>query len=432
MSLWRHRDFLLLWGGQTISETGAAVTQLALPLTAVVALKASTFQVGLLTAATTLAFAVIALPAGALVERRPKRPIMIAADAGRMALIASIPVAWAAGVLTMAQLYAVAITTGICGVFFDVCYLSYLPGLVRTEHLMNANGKMSATVSLAELAGPGLGGGLVGAFGPAPSMAADAISFAASVAALLGIRHREARPASGAPAAPGAPAAEASRPSLRADIAEGLRFVFGHRTLRKVAACTGTANMFIAMTTAVQVIFLVRVLRVPPAYTGLVLAVSGAGGVAGGVLSGWLSRRIGPDRIIWFSILVFGAPAVLAAFAGPGRGVAWYSAGFGFLLFSAVAYDVAQLSWRQSVTPARLMGRMNAVVRWVVWGTMPLGALLGGALGTAIGVRPTLAIGLVGTWASGWWVFFSPLRRPSSSHLLADAPGIPECTQIHN
>jgi MFS family permease len=180
---------MLLWGGQTVSEMGSAVTQLALPLTAVVLLAASTFEVGLLSAAATLAFAVIALPAGALVDRRPKRGIMIACDAARLLIIGSVPVAWAAGVLTMWQLYAVALTAGVCTVFFDV-------------------------------AGPGLGGGLVAAFGATGAMSADALSYAISVASLAGIRYREPAPQPVAGQAAG-------RPSLRAEIAEGLRFVVG-------------------------------------------------------------------------------------------------------------------------------------------------------------------------------------------------------------
>lgn len=165
--LWRHRDFLLLWGGQTVSEMGSGVTQLALPLAAVVLLGASTFQVGLLTAASSLAFALIALPAGVLVDRRAKRGIMIACDAARLLIIGSVPVAWAAGSLTMAQLYVVALLAGVGTVFFDVSYQSFLPALLKQEHLMDGNGKLGATQALAQLAGPGLGGGLVAAFGAA-------------------------------------------------------------------------------------------------------------------------------------------------------------------------------------------------------------------------------------------------------------------------
>jgi MFS family permease len=409
--LWRHRDFMLLWSGQTVSEMGSAVTQLALPLTAVVILKASTLDVGLLTAAATLAFAVIALPAGALVDRRPKRGIMIACDAARLLIIGSVPVAWAAGVLTMAQLYAVAITAGVCTVFFDVSYQSYLPALVEQEHLMDGNGKLGATQSFAQLAGPGLGGGLVGAFGAAGAMSADAISYAVSVASLLGIKYREPR---AQPAAGG----EAGWGRLRAEIAEGLRFVLRDPILRKVVACTGTANLFSSMATAVEILFLIRVLHVRPAYTGLIFAIAAIGGIAGGVLSGRMARWIGSARVIWFSILVIGAPQFLAALAEPGWRVALFPIGYAMMFFAAVVYNVAQLSYRQAITPARLMGRMNAAVRWIVWGTMPLGALIGGALGTAIGIRPTLWIAFIGSWAAGFWVYFSPLRR------LRDVPQV--------
>lgn len=399
--LWRHRDFMLLWSGQTISEMGSAVTQLALPLVAVVALKATTFDVGLLTAASTLAFALIALPAGAIVDRHAKRRVMIGCDVARLVIIGSVPVAWAAGVLTMGQLYAVALVAGVFTVFFDVSYQSYLPSLLAHEHLVDANGKFGASQSFAQLVGPGLGGGLVGAFGAAGSMTADAISYAVSVASLLGIRTREEPP----------PRTGLEQRSLRSEIAEGLKFVTGHPILRKVVACTGTANLFSSISTAVEIIFLIRVLHVRPAYVGLIFALAAIGGILGGVLAGRLARWIGSARVIWFSILVLGVPQILPALAEPGWRVVLYPIGFAFMFFSAVVYNVAQLSYRQMVTPAPLMGRMNAAVRWIVWGTMPLGGVIGGALGTAIGIRPTLWIGFIGSWAAGFWVYFSPLRR---------------------
>ena len=199
---------------------------------------------------------------------------------------------------------------------------------------------------------------------------------------------------------------------LRADIAEGLRFVLREPILRQVVACTGTSNLFSSIALAVEIIFLIRVLHVAPAYTGLLVAVSAAGGILGGLLARRLGQRIGTARIIWVSILVFGLPGgFLPALAEPGWSVILYPIGFGCFFFSGVVYNVAQVSYRQSVTPPHLMGRMNAAVRWIVWGTMPLGGVLGGALGTAIGVRPTLLIGLLGAWAAGLWVYFSPLRR---------------------
>ena len=392
---------------------GSAVTQLALPLTAVVVLRASTLQVGLLTAASTLAFALIALPAGALVDRRAKRPVMIWCDAGRLLIIGSVPLAAAWHLLTLGQLYAVAILAGVCTVFFDVSYQSFLPAVVPREDLVDGNGKLGASQSFAQLIGPGLGGGLVGLIGAAGAMAADAISYAVSVASLLAIRVRETvpeRPAAG-------------HQPLRTEIAEGLVFVLRHPILRKIVACTGTANLFGAMASALEIIFLVRSLHVPPADTGLLIAVASLGGVAGGVLSGRLSRRIGSARIIWFSMLVINLPVLLVPLAEPGGSIIAFPIGMAFYLFSAVVYNVAQVSYRQAICPPRLLGRMNAAVRWVVWGTLPLGGVLGGAFGTLLGVRPTLWIGFAGSWAAGWWVFFSPLRR------MRDIPQAPEDLQ---
>jgi MFS family permease len=398
-TLWRHRNFLLLWSGQTVSEMGSAITQLALPLTAVVVLRASTFQVGLLTSAATLAFALIALPAGAIVDRHAKRRLMIWCDIARMLIIGSIPLTAALGALTLGQLYAVAITAGVCTVFFDVSYQSYLPVLIAKEDLVDGNGKLGATQAFAQVTGPGVGGALVGLVGAARAMAADAISYAVSVASLLAIRAREEPPHPG------------QRQPLRKEIAEGLSFVLRHPILRKIVACTGTANLFGGMAVAVEIIFLVRLLHVRPADTGLLIAVASLGGVAGGVLSGRLSRVIGSARIIWFSILVLGLPQLLVPLAEPGWRVVLFPIGFAAYAFMGVVYNVAQVSYRQAICPPRLLGRMNAAVRWVVWGTLPLGGVLGGAFGTWLGVRPTLWIAFAGSWAAGWWVFFSPLRR---------------------
>jgi MFS family permease len=398
-TLWRHRNFLLLWSGQTVSEVGSAVTQLALPLTAVVALRASTFQVGLLTAAASAAFALIALPAGALVDRQAKRRVMIWCDAARVLIIGWIPLAAALGALAMWQLYAVALSAGVCTVFFDVSYQSYLPVVVPRDQLVDGNGKLGATQSFAQVSGPSLGGGLVGLVGAATAMTADAVSYVVSVLSLLAVR------------APEQPPPRRQRRRLKAEIGEGLSFVMRHPILRKIAACTGTANLFGAVTTALEIIFLVRVLHVRPAEVGLLVAAAGLGGIAGGIASGRLARRIGSARLIWFSMLVLGLPAFLIPLAEPGWRVAAYPVGFAAFSFTAVVYNVAQVSYRQAICPPHLLGRMNAAMRWVVWGTLPLGGLIGGALGSVLGVRPTLWIGVAGSWAAGWWVFFSPLRR---------------------
>ena len=402
-SLWRHRDFMLLWTGQSVSESGSAVTIVALPLTAVVLLGASTLQVGLLSAAGTLPFLLIALPAGLIVDRTAKRRLMICCDLARMLIIGSIPAAYALGVLTIAQLYAAALLAGVLTVFFDVAYQSYVPGLIGSEQLVDGNGKLGATQSFAQVAGPGLGGALFG-FLRAGAMSADAVSYGVSSASMLLIRAPEPERTTAAAAAAG----QATR--LRTELLAGLAFVAGNRILRKVAACTGTANLFSAMIFAVEIIFMVRVLHVRPAYTGLLIAIGSVGGVIGGIVSGPLARRIGSARIIWVSILGFSALGVLLPLAEPGWRIVLIPAGlFGFA-FASVLYNIAQLSFRQSICPPHLLGRMNAAIRWIVWGTLPLGSLLGGVLGSTLGVRPTIWIGVIGSWAAGFWVLFSPLR----------------------
>ncbi|HEY6280125.1 MAG TPA: MFS transporter [Streptosporangiaceae bacterium] len=403
-SLWRHREFLLLWGGQTVSEAGSAVTILALPLTAVVVLHASTFAVGLLAALVMAAFLVLPLPAGLVVDRLRKRWLMIGCDAARLLIIGTVPLAAALGKLTMAQLYAVALAAGIATVFFDVAYQSYVPLLIRADQLADGNGKLQTTAQAAQVAGPGVGGALVGLLGAAGAMTVDAASYLVSVVSLLFIRTTE-------PSRRQRQAAGPARGRPWAELTAGLSFIFREPILRKIVACTATANLCGGMVAALQIIFLVRVLHVSPAYTGLVISLAALGGVAGGAASGPLSRRIGSARIIWVSILGLGPATLLLPLAQPGLGVLLYVAGWGSYAFSGVLYNVAQLSYRQAICPPELMGRMNAAVRWIVWGTLPIGSLLGGTLGTALGVRPSLWVAAVGAWASGLWVFFSPLRR---------------------
>ncbi|MGN6792693.1 MAG: MFS transporter [Streptosporangiaceae bacterium] len=410
-SLWRHRDFMLLWTGQAISEIGSAVTIVALPLVAVVLLNATTFEVGLLSAATTVCFLLVALPAGLIVDRVAKRRLMIVCDIARMLILGSVVVAAALGALTMAQLFAVGFLTGLATVFFDVAYQSYVPALVARDQLHDGNGKLGATQAFSAVAGPGLGGALFGLL-RAGAMAADAISFAVSTATLLLIRGREPGPQeSTAPGQESATSARAGFAGLRKELFAGLGFVFGHPVLRKIAACTGTANLFGSISGALEILFLVRVVHVPPADTGLLISVGSLGGVLGGVLAGRISKWIGTARVIWFSVLVFGVIPIMMPLTEPGPRLVLFPIAVAGLSFTVVLYNIAQVSYRQLITPPHLLGRMNAAMRWIVWGTIPLGGLLGGVLGSLIGIRATLWVGVIGSWAAAFWVYFSPLRK---------------------
>ncbi|MFD5731386.1 MFS transporter [Streptomyces sioyaensis] len=395
----RIRDFRLLLAGAAAGQLGAQVTLVALPLVAVLELNAPAFQVGLLTAAETAAFLLVGLPAGAWVDRTRKLPLMIRADVVRAVAMASIPLAGVAGVLTMAQLYLVALVTGVATVFFDVAHQSYLPQLLPKDQLVSGNGALETIRSTAQVAGPGLGGGLVQLLGAALAIAADAAGYALSALFLWAIRQPEDRPRP----VPGA--------SLRKDIGEGLRFVFGHSLLRVIAFTTGLGNFFTATLMATQSVFLVRVLGLAPGVVGLVLSASALGGLAGALCAGRLAARLGQARLIWLSALVTGPFAVLWPLSGRGAGAVLFAIGSGVVFFGAVVYNVAQVSFRQALCPPRLLGRMNATLRFLMWGTLPLGALAGGALADAFGARTALAWCAAGFLAVPLPLLLSPLRR---------------------
>lgn len=405
-SLWRHRDFMLLWGGQSVSEIGSQITVLALPLVAVVLLHASTLQVGLLSAAETSAYLLVALPAGALVARVPKRRLMLWCDLARLAVIGSVPSAYGAGVLTLVQLYVVALVSSALSVFFSVAYPSYVPTLLEREQLMDGNGKLGTTQSLAQIAGPGLGAGLVAAFGAAAALTGDSLSYLASAGSLLAIRSRE-QPVTTAAAAQ---ARALPRPRLREEMRAGLAYVVHDQILLKGVLWSGCANFFVIMVESLGAVFLVRVLHVRPGYVGLLLALGAVGGVAGGLASGRLARRFGAARVCWLSMTVFALPGLLIAAAGSGAWVLLFALGWMSWTFSSSVCAVALLSYRQAICPPELLAQVNAASRWINWGTLPLGGIAAGALGSSIGVRPTLWIAVVGGCASGLWLYFSPLR----------------------
>jgi MFS family permease len=399
VSLWRHRDFLLLWSGETVSQVGTMVSHLALPLLAATALGATPWEMGLLVAAERGAFLLVGLPAGVLLDRVRRRPVMIAADVVRFVLLVSIPPAWALGVLTFTQLLVVALLGGVATVFFDVGYQSVLPAVVGRAGLVEGNAKLESTRAAAQAVGPALGGGLVQLVGAASAVLLDAVSYLVSAAFLARMRTREP-----------VPEREPGR-SLRSDMAEGLRYVLGHPLLRPIALCTGTANLFMGVLSAVSVLFLARELGQPPAVVGLVLAAGSAAGVLAALTAGRWIRLLGQGRTIVAVPLATGPLALALPLATQGAGLAWFAVGMAAVAYGGVVYNVAQVSFRQSVTPDRLLSRMNASIRFLVWGTIPFGGLLGGALGELVGLRATLLVTAVGLVLCPVWVLASPLRR---------------------
>ena len=261
---------------------------IALPLVAVQTLDASTFQVGLLTAAESLAFLLVGLPAGAWVDRWRRRPVMVIADWGRAVLLASIPAAGLLGAVTMGQLYVVALLTGVLTVFFDVAYQSYLPSLVGREHLVEGNAKLQSSQSVAQVLGPGLGGWLVQLCTAPVAVLADAVSYVGSALGVTSIRMVEPAPEVG----------ERQRRRLLKEIGEGMRFVFGQRLLWAIAGCTGTANFFGAASMAVTVPFLVRDVGLSAGALGTLFSLGSIGGIVGALTASAVARRIGSARTI--------------------------------------------------------------------------------------------------------------------------------------
>ncbi|MCX4721942.1 MFS transporter [Streptomyces virginiae] len=420
----RLRDFRLLLAGAATGQLGAQVTLVALPLVAVLELDAPAFQVGLLTAAETAAFLLVGLPAGALTDRMRKRPLMIRADLLRAVAMASIPAAALVGALTMVQLYVVALVTGVATVFFDVAHQSYLPQILPRDQLVAGNGALETVRSTAHVTGPGIGGGLVQLVGAQFAVIVDAVGYLLSALFLQRVRRTEEAPE---PAAAGG--------SLRKEIGEGVRFVFGHPLLRVIALTTGLANFCTAVLMATQTVHLVRVVGLQAGGLGLVLSASAVGGLLGAVCAGRLAAGLGQARVMLLSVLVTGPFALLWPLSGHGLlGAVLFAAGSAVVSFGAVVYNVAQVSFRQGMCPPRLLGRMNATLRFLMWGTLPLGALLGGALAQSYGSRTALAWCAVGILAVPLPLLFSPLRRMRDlpgPHEDADAgaePGGPRAT----
>lgn len=414
--LWHHPDFRRLWIGESVSQFGSTVSQLALPLVAVLALHASTFQVGLLTACETAAFVLVGLPAGAWVERMRFRSVLVVNDLVRAVMLAWIPTAALLGVLRIWQLYLVALVTGVSTVFFDVAYQSYLPQLVARDQLVEGNAKLQASESVSQIAGPGLGGLLVQALGAPCAVLADALSFLWSAGWVRAIR------------------AQAPRPERRADrslpreIREGLRFVLGNRMLRAIAACTATANLFAAMIGAVFFVLLARELHLSAGVIGLITSTGSVGGLVGALVAGRVAARIGQGRAIWIPIAVAGPCSLVAPFVQRDWTLGLLALAQLVMWAGIVIYNVTQVSFRQALCPPGLLGRMNATMRFLVWGTLPLGGLVGGTLGSLIGVRGTLLVAGLGEFLAFLPVFFSPLRRmrqlPRHIEAEADDPSL--------
>jgi MFS family permease len=399
--LWRQREFLKFWTASAISDIGSQITAVALPLIAALTLRATAWEMGLLSAAGSVPIVLVGLVAGVWVDRARRRPMLIAADVGRAVLLLAIPLASMAGALRIEILYAVALLVGVLTVLFDVAYLSFLPSLVERDRLIDGNSKLEATSSAAQVAGPGLGGVLIGMLGAAFAILLDALSFVASALLIAGIRVREA-----------ALAAAGGRASLTTEIGEGLRVVFMHPILRVLVGCSATSNLFGRMFLAVYVLYMTRDLGLGPVGIGMVFSTGGIGALVGALVAERVTRRFGPGPTMTWAQLLFGLTgmAVPLAVLLPRVALAMVVVSEFGQWMAVTVYYVNVVSVRQALTPDRLLGRVNATTRFLGGGALPIGALIGGALGEVIGLPLTLVVAEFGMPLAFLWLFLSPVR----------------------
>lgn len=393
----RRGGFARLWGSVGVSLLGTQVSLLALPLTALGALHASAGQVALMAATGTAPFLLLGLPAGAWVDRWPRRALMVRADLLRAALLASVPVAYLLRALTLAQLYVVACGVGTLTVFFDIAALTILPTLVPADRITRANGRLEAARATGQTAGPAIGGVLVQALTAPVAVTVDAASYLASALLLSGL-----------PDVP-APPRPARRDPLVSMVVEGLRFCLTHRYIRPLALGAAWLNFCVEGLLAVFVTHAVRDLHLTAATVGLVLAGANIGYLVGTLLVLRLDAWIGIGATIALGAGLH-AGLLLVAFAPPTWTVGWLTLGFAIPSAGLALWNVNAVSIRQATTPPGLLARMNASNRFLIWGTMPLGAGAGGLLAGLAGLPTAVTMFAIGSPLCAVPVLLSSLR----------------------
>ncbi len=418
MGLFRdHPDFRRLWTAFTISELGSQVSMLAIPLIAVISMRASTFQAAALVAAGNAAFLLVGLPAGAWVDRIGRRPVMVTADVIRAVLIGSVPVAYAGGWLTIEWLAAVALGTGLAGVFFDLADLSLLPAIIGGDGLVAANARLETSRSVAYAVGPGLSGGLINLVGGPLAMLADALSFlwSAGWVSRISMAPPEPVPSEPVPSEP-VPSEPAPLPRthLRHQIGAGFRIMWANPILRANALYNTAVVLFWSLARGIETVFLVRVVHLHAGSIGLVFTISSVGAVAGGYAATRLSARLGTVRAMLIAAVLSNLPVLLIPLTGPGWRLGFFVAGVGVSSCFVVAFNVVSVSYRQGAVPVAVLGRTTASMRFLSWGSLPVGSLLGGWIAIEVGIRTTLWISALGGLLGVLWLLGLPRRSEAA------------------
>lgn len=398
-SLRHHRDFRQLWTGDALGQVGFQLTGLALPVLAVNVLHATEWQMGVLSASRMLAFLLIGLPAGAWVDRMRKRRVLIAADLVRALVLAAVVVAALTGNATMPFLYVAALAIGGATVFFDVAHQSYVPSLVGMDHVVEGNSKLQATASVAQVAGPAIAGQLLRVVSAGALIGVNAVTYLVSALFVSRIRATEELPP-----------VEDRRPLVE-EIREGLAFVVGQPLLRRMVACTSIGNLAFGIMSAMEALYILRDLHLSAAAFGTIFSAASVGGLAGALVGRRAAEWVGEARLVPVTAIGMAVPIALVPLAAtlPVPPMVTMIVGLGLSYFTIVVYNIATVSFRQRLCPPRLLGRMNASVRFIIFGTAPIGGLLGGWLGTSLGVVPALWVAVVVTFAAALPVVLSPL-----------------------
>lgn len=380
--LWRHHAFMLFWSGETVSLFGTQITLLALPLTAVLTLHATAAQLGWVRFAEMFPYVLFTLVFGAWVDRRRRKPVLILANAARGVLIGVVPLLAILNVLQLSLLTMIAFAVGVFAVLFEVTWLAYVPTIITTDDLVEANGKVAMSSAAAEVAGPGLGGALVQVLSAPLALAADAVSYIVATITLVAIRAPEL--------VPHAPQGERRR--LLREIGDGLQMVWGNLYLRSIMLMSGLWNMLFGISDTVFVLYAVRELHLQPGTLGAIYGAGAIGGLIGSAISTRLGQRgtFGPMLGIAFT---FGStpwillPAVRGTQA---LEIAGFTLAYFLIRLGLGLWSVLTLSFRQAITPHYMLGRVSASLRFVSYGLGSLGFLLAGALATLLGLRPAL------------------------------------------
>lgn len=400
-SLWRQPDFLKLWGSQAISKIGSQISFIALPATAILTLNATPGQMGVLTAMSSLPPILLGLQSGAIIDRRARRPIMIATDVGSAVLLVCVPLAWFLNALTIELLYLIAFLTGALALISSVAHQAVLPLVVERKDLVDANSKMALMSTVAEVTGPTIAGVLVRLLTAPIALLADAMSFLGSALLLSRLRVKELTPSSPDP-----------RRRIWRDISEGMQMAIGESRLRALIGSRALLNFFNAMLETVFILYIIRELNIGVAMLGIIFSIGSIGFLVGALLPDRMARRLGVGPTMVVGIAVVAVSDLIVPFAGGTSVVvivllmiAQFFFGLGLTVF-----NVHQASLRQALVPLEYLGRVGATIRVLADGLTPLGALLGGVMGAAFGLRETLILAALGELLAAVWLWYSPVR----------------------